>query len=75
MARVDEGLQTLREVLSLVQTQALHFWEAELYRLQGELRLIQAAGRAGRAPSGQTRRRRAVFGTPSPSLAVSKPSP
>jgi predicted ATPase len=47
MARVDEGLQTLAEALTLVQTQALHFWEAELYRLQGELRLIQAAGRGG----------------------------
>jgi tetratricopeptide (TPR) repeat protein len=45
MARVDEGLQTLREALTLIQTQALHFWEAELYRLQGALPLIQAAGR------------------------------
>jgi predicted ATPase len=37
-----EGLTMLREALALVETTGERWWEAELYRLQGELLLAQA---------------------------------
>jgi predicted ATPase len=38
-----EGLHVASEALAIAHTQGLHVWEAELHRLQGELRLLQAA--------------------------------
>jgi predicted ATPase len=37
--QVHEGLRTLAEALALVEHTGERFWEAELYRLQGELTL------------------------------------
>jgi predicted ATPase len=39
----EEGLRVLAEALMLVHTTAEHWWEAELYRLKGELLLMCAA--------------------------------
>ncbi len=39
----EEGLQLVTEALERAQQSGEHEWEAELYRLQGEL-LVQAAG-------------------------------
>jgi predicted ATPase/class 3 adenylate cyclase len=40
--QVEEGLSVLAEALTAAHTTGERFWEAELYRLQGELRLQQA---------------------------------
>jgi predicted ATPase len=40
-----EGLHVVSEALAIAHTQGLRVWEAELHRLQGELRLRQAAGK------------------------------
>jgi len=37
----EEGLTTLAEALALVEETNEHYWEAELYRLKGELLLMQ----------------------------------
>lgn len=42
-----EGLTVLREALALVETTGERWWEAELYRLQGELLLAQAGTQLG----------------------------
>ncbi len=47
--RVHEGLDTLKEGLELVERMGSYFWKAEMYRLQGELRLQQAAPDVGQA--------------------------
>jgi predicted ATPase len=39
--QVDEGLQALAEPLTTVQQSGGYWWQAELYRLQGELLLAQ----------------------------------
>jgi class 3 adenylate cyclase/predicted ATPase len=41
--RVDEGLHVLDEALSVVHSNDEHYYEAELYRLKGELLLLQTA--------------------------------
>lgn len=41
MGKVEEGLITLAEALALVDKTGERFYEAELYRLKGELLLIQ----------------------------------
>jgi predicted ATPase len=46
IGQVEEGLNVLGEALTLAHKNGEHFWEAELYRLKGELLLMQA-GRAG----------------------------
>jgi DNA-binding winged helix-turn-helix (wHTH) protein/predicted ATPase len=48
VGRADEGLRALDEALAHVDKTGERFWEAELYRLQGELLLIQGTeqGRA-----------------------------
>ena len=43
----EVGLATVEEALALVETQGEHMWQAELFRLKGELLL----GQAGAAPS------------------------
>ncbi len=45
--QVSEGLQVLTEALAVAQAQGLRVWEAELYRLRGELLWQQAAGTSG----------------------------
>jgi predicted ATPase len=42
--QVEEGLAALGEALTLVRGGGERYWEAELYRLQGELGLARAAG-------------------------------
>jgi predicted ATPase len=37
--RVEEGLAVIAEALAVVQSTEEHWWEAELYRLKGELTL------------------------------------
>ena len=44
--QVSAGLQALAEALAVAQTHGLRVWEAELYRLQGEL-LLQTAAPTG----------------------------
>jgi predicted ATPase len=44
--KVDEALQTVHDALSLTATNFDVFWEAELYRLKGELTLQQANQKA-----------------------------
>jgi adenylate cyclase len=39
--QADEGLSLLREALGVVEKSGVHYWEAELYRLQGDLLLQQ----------------------------------
>jgi class 3 adenylate cyclase/DNA-binding SARP family transcriptional activator len=48
--QLQEGLATLAEALDLVAETEEHHWEAELYRLQGELLLVQDD--QGRAEAG-----------------------
>ena len=48
VGQTDEGLRVLAEAFAAVATTAERRWEAELYRLQGEL-LLQAAGRKQKA--------------------------
>jgi predicted ATPase len=43
IGQVDKGLHVLAEALAMVDKNAERLWEAELYRLQGELLLGQAA--------------------------------
>lgn len=43
IGQVEEGLRTLDEALELVNKHDEHFYEAELYRLKGELLLAQAS--------------------------------
>jgi len=43
--RSDHGLSLLQEALALVNTTGERWYEAELYRLQGELTLAQSGGR------------------------------
>jgi transcriptional regulator with AAA-type ATPase domain/predicted ATPase len=40
--QIEAGRRLLAEALAHVHTKAEHWWEAELYRLQGELRLARA---------------------------------
>ena len=43
VVQVEEGLNTLAEALSLVDKNGERFYEAELYRLKGELTLAQSS--------------------------------
>ena len=43
VGQAEEGLGLLREALVVVEKSREHQWEAELYRLQGELLLTRAA--------------------------------
>jgi len=47
--QTEEGLSVLAEALAAVYTTGEHFYEAEIYRLKGELLRQQAAGRDGEA--------------------------
>jgi predicted ATPase len=42
MGQIEEGLAVLAEALSAVHRTGEHFWEAELYRLKGELLLARS---------------------------------
>ena len=48
---VEEGLRILEEALAVVHRNGERYYQAELYRLKGELLLMQATGR-GRLASG-----------------------
>src|SRR5262249_39382735 len=49
----EAGLATLDEALALVEKNEERFWEAEIYRLKGELLLaLEGAGRTGGAAEG-----------------------
>jgi predicted ATPase len=49
VGQVEDGLTILAEVLAEVHRTGERWWEAELYRLKGELVLQQAAGRGDEA--------------------------
>ena len=49
VGQVGEGLQVIAEALAMAQTREMRIWEAELYRLQGELLLQLAASGSGMA--------------------------
>ena len=49
MKRFDEGLRTLDEAFSFVARTGQRFYEAELFRLKGELLLAQMASNAAAA--------------------------
>lgn len=50
MGQIEEGLTVLAAALDLVNKNGERFYEAELYRLKGELMLMQAVG-AGLKPT------------------------
>jgi len=52
--QAEEGLNVVVEALAIAERTGERFYEAELYRLKGELLLMQAAGRGGSrtAPTG-----------------------
>jgi len=39
--RIDEGLEAIAEALDVMQQKGERWWEAEIYRLRGELLLKQ----------------------------------
>jgi predicted ATPase len=45
----EAGLATLAEALDLVETYGEYMWQAELFRLKGELLLVQAGAAPGEA--------------------------
>jgi predicted ATPase len=49
--QAEEGLHMLAEALSIVESQGQRWWEAELYRLQGELLLQQVGAGLKSAPT------------------------
>jgi hypothetical protein len=53
MRQVEEGLTVLAEALSLVDKTGERYYEAEIYRLKGELLLTQARERATSAGQGE----------------------
>ena len=50
--QIDEGLRTLDEALAVVQNNEEHLYEAEVYRLKGELLLQQSVEHQGEAEEG-----------------------
>ena len=83
----DEGRRMLAEALELADAHGDRFWEAELYRLRGELLLQQTTGRkqADQAPPEPSTpaeaeqpvalKRKPVCSRPSPLPAVSRQNP
>ncbi len=67
--QTEEGLRKLEKALSLVHQNGEREYQAELYRLKGELLLMQATGR--RIPRGN-RRGKAVVYTELPEVAQAK---
>jgi predicted ATPase len=51
LGRSEEGLAAIAETLELMQTTGLRVFEAELYRVKGELILLQAPGAGSTAES------------------------
>jgi predicted ATPase len=49
VGQLDEGLRALEEALAAVQHNEEHHYEAEVYRLKGELLLQQSAAQQGEA--------------------------
>src|SRR4030095_15377186 len=47
--QAEEGLRILEEALAAVPIRGEHFYEAELYRLTGELALLSSADRQAQA--------------------------
>lgn len=58
--QVGEGFRLLDEALALVEKQGERWWEAELYRLKGELLLWQARGERQNGAKGKGRKRETV---------------
>jgi predicted ATPase len=80
--QVGDGLETIAEALRLVDKNDERFYEAELYRIKGQLTLQQWKVESGKSPtpspshlaSKPRRRPRHVFAKRSPSRRSSKPS-
>src|SRR4030095_14466565 len=49
VGEIEEGLHMLEEALVIAHENEEHYYEAELYRLQGELTLQQPGGRNSRS--------------------------
>ena len=72
--QVAEGLRLLAQALTVVRTNGEQVYEAELYRLQGELLLAQAG--QGQRPTGPREAdAEPACSRPSPWPAASRPSP
>src|SRR5439155_19973974 len=52
VGQVEEGLRALSEALEAMQTAEERVYEAEVYRLRGELLLRQSAAQQGKAEAG-----------------------
>ena len=51
LGRIDEGLSALGKAFALTDGSGMRYWEAELYRLKGELLLASPDGRRPEAES------------------------
>ncbi len=60
IGELPEGLRLLDEALALVEKQGERWWEAELYRLKGELLLWQVRGERQNGAKGKGRKRETV---------------
>jgi DNA-binding SARP family transcriptional activator/predicted ATPase len=47
VGKIEQGLKALAEALRFTKTNGMHFWEAEIYGLQGELLLAKGAPEDG----------------------------
>ena len=63
MGQTTEGLALVTEALAVIQTTQEAWWEAELYRLKGELTLQQS-----RASLGKSKQVKTSLKTPTPNL-------
>ena len=58
--QAEEGLNLLGEALTVVDSTGGRMWEAELYRLRGELLLSKGAEERGGGGAGETGRKEKV---------------
>jgi predicted ATPase len=72
--KVEEGLSVLTEALALVEKTGERMWEAELYRLRGELLLrMGEEGRVGETESGREGEVTKITYSPIPPFSPSSP--
>ncbi len=66
IGQIEEGLTALAEALATVDRTGEHFWEAELYRLKGELTLQQESQKTkGKAQKSKIPNPKSQLPTPS----------
>ena len=59
--RSEEGLDCVAEALAIVDKTGERFYEAELYRLKGELTLAQSRVQSLESQTSRKRRQKSVF--------------